>query len=460
MRTAEVLRAASQTVDKVTVYGLGGLDTIYAGAGEDTFVPGPGNDVVYARSTVEGGGQKTFVWNAGDGNDTVYYINTEHQPGDGQGILSFGSGIGPEDVEVRNSGNNVVFALTDGSGSVTFVNANTTDMRYRLDIISFADGETWLWSEAAERKVVRGTNAAEVLRAASQTGDKVTVYGLGGLDTMYGGAGEDTFVPGPGNDVVYARSTVEGGGKKTFVWNAGDGNDTIYYLNADHQAGDGMGVLKFGSGIEPEDVEVRNSGNNVVFALLDGSGGVTFVNGNTTDTRYYLDLIRFSDGETWQWGDIADRRVVRGTNIGEVLRAASHTGDRVTVYGLGGLDTIYAGGGEDIIVPGSGNDVVYARSTVEGGGQKTFVWETGDGNDTIYYLNAAHQAGDGQGILRFGSGIASSDVTVRASGSNVVFTAAGGRVTFMGANTDVRRQVDTLHFSNGEVVQWNTMPRQ
>jgi uncharacterized protein YjdB len=454
---AEVLRTSSLAGENVTVYGLGGLDTIYGGAGDDTFVPGPGNDVVYARSTVEGGGQKTFVWNTGDGNDTVYYIKAETE----RGILKFGSGIGPEDVEVRNNVNNVVFALSDGSGGITFINANTTDVRCRLEEIQFSDGTVWAWSEAAERRVVRGTSIGEVLRAASHAGDKVVVYGLEGLDTLYGGSGEDTFVPGAGNDVVYARSNLEGGGKKIFRWNAGDGNDTIHYYNANHQAGDGLGVVIFGSGINLEDVELQNSGNNVmlVVTLTNGKGNITFIGANRGDVRYQPDELRFSDGSVLEWADAVTRKVVRGTASANILLASSYAGEKVAVYGLGGLDTIYGGSGDDTFVPGAGNDVIYARSTLEGGGQKTFVWNPGDGNDTIYYLNASHVAGDGMGALRFGSGIAPSDVTVQTSGSNIVFNVMGGKVTFMGANTDVYRQVDKIYFSDGVIWQWSTMPR-
>jgi len=55
------------------------------------------------------------------------------------------------------------------------------------------------------------------------------------------------------------------------------------------------GALRFGSGIKPEDLKARDSGNNVVFALMDGSGGITFAGANTADEGYHLDRIRFAD---------------------------------------------------------------------------------------------------------------------------------------------------------------------
>ncbi|MDR2527748.1 MAG: hypothetical protein LBD04_01845, partial [Synergistaceae bacterium] len=171
------------------------------------------------------------------------------------------------------------------------------------DEIRFADGTVWKWDEVIGRKVVRGTNGNDSLRASSYAGEKVTVYGLGGNDFLYGGNGEDVFIPGTGSNTVYARSNYEGGGKKTFVWNVGDGNSGVGYYNEARAPGDGLGALRFGAGVNPSDVEVRNSGANVVFVVTLGgvSGSVTFVNANIGDIRYQLDEIRFIDGTVWQW---------------------------------------------------------------------------------------------------------------------------------------------------------------
>jgi hypothetical protein len=287
----------------------------------------------------------------------------------------------------------------------------------------------------------------------------VTVYALNGSDAIYAGSGSDTFVGGAHDDTIYARSNVEGGGKKTFVWNRGDGNDTVHYYSENHQPGDGMGVLEFGSDIAPEDVEVRNNGANVIFALTDGS--VTFVSANTTDVRYNLEEVEFLDGTVWKWEDILKRKVVRGDNYNNTLRASSLGGDNVTVYALNGSDALYAGFGSDTFVGGAHNDTIYARSDVEGGGNKTFVWNIGDGYDTVHYYNETHQPGDGMGILRFGSDVDPNNVTVSNSGGNVVFSYAGGGVTFVGANTtDVHYHVDEIRFADGEVWTWDTMPRQ
>jgi len=459
------LYTASLPGEKVIVYGLGGNDTIYGGSGDDTFIPGPGSNVIYARSDVEGGGKKTFVWNKGDGNSTIYYYNANRVVNDGMAILRFGSDIAPAHVEARNSGDNVVFAVNAAGfvGNITFVNANKSDPCYQMDEIQFTDGETWKWSDVVGSKVVRGDNNNNVLYTSSLPGEKVTVYGFGGNDTIYGGAGDDTFVPGPGGNVIWARSNVEGGGNKTFVWNIGDGSSTINYYNATHQPGDGMGILRLGSDITPEDVEVRNNAGNVVFVITtpSGIGQMTFVGANTTDVRYHLDEVQFLEGTVWNWVDVQTRKVVRGDNNNNVLYASSLPGEKVTIYGLGGNDTIYGGAGDDTFVPGSGSNTVFARSNEEGGGSKTFVWNIGDGHSAVHYYSETHQPGDGMGVLRYGSGVSSSNVVVKDSGNNVVFSHGGANITFVGANTnDARYHLDEIRFADGEVWTWSTMPRQ
>jgi hypothetical protein len=85
--------------------------------------------------------------------------------------------------------------------------------------------------------------------------------------------------------------------------NVGDGHDTIYYENPYRVAGDGIGILRFGPGIAPEDVSVNNSGNNVVFLATLGDGSsisATFVNAKY-GVRYQIDEIQFSNGVVWKW---------------------------------------------------------------------------------------------------------------------------------------------------------------
>ena len=175
-------------------------------------------------------------------------------------------------------------------------------------------------------RVVRGTNTYsqrnETLNTQSRRGEKVVVYGSGFYDYIYGGKGTDIFIPGPGGGRIYARSTHEGGGKKIFVWNVGDGNNRIHYFNADRQErGDRLSILKFGPGISPENVKSQVSGNDVVLVITvgDSVGSIRFKNGKpdihwpTHSIRWQMDEIRFADGTVWGWDDALASSLTTGT---------------------------------------------------------------------------------------------------------------------------------------------------
>jgi uncharacterized protein YjdB len=445
----------------VITYALDGGDLVYGSRGDDVFVPGIDDDYVKDWSDSGGGGKNTFVYNYGDGNDRVDYYYYGHQPGDGIGVLRFGAGIAPEDIEIRNSGEHVIFALLDGSGSITFQRANRGDINYCLDEIRFGDGTVWRWSEIVGKKVVRGTDAAETLYASSFPGETVTVYGLGGNDIIHGSRGSDIFVPGPDDDYVKDWSDSGGGGNNVFVWNKGDGHDRVDYYYYGHQPGDGIGELRFGTGIKPEDIEVRNVGEHVVFALLDGSGSITFQRANRGDINYCLDRISFADGTVWEWGEILTRKVVRGTEGNDTLHTLSWAGDKVTVYGLGGQDALYGGPGDEKYIPGPGDDYIKDWSDSGGGGKNTFVYNRGDGSDRVDYYYQWHQPNDGIGILQFGPGISLADIEVRNSGEHVIFAMkdGSGSITFQRMNRHVYYEIDEVHFADGTVLKQRAIPR-
>ncbi|MBO5082009.1 MAG: hypothetical protein J6C06_05325, partial [Lachnospiraceae bacterium] len=91
---------------------------------------------------------------------------------------------------------------------------------------------------------IRGTDKDDVING--NFGD-CTLYGKGGNDTLIGGHGDDRLEGAEGAD--------------TFVFNLGDGTDTIY----DYEYGMGnIDKIVFGEGIQSSDVVMERNGNNLV----------------------------------------------------------------------------------------------------------------------------------------------------------------------------------------------------
>jgi VCBS repeat-containing protein len=110
-----------------------------------------------------------------------------------------------------------------------------------------------------------------------------TIYGGDGIDTLYGGSGVDYLSGGDGNDVIYGESgndiilggagddQLHGGeGNDEFVFDLGDGNDTIF----DFEAGDALSFDGV-SLAEGDNVEITTDGNDVVIRIIGQDGAET-----------------------------------------------------------------------------------------------------------------------------------------------------------------------------------------
>ncbi len=131
-----------------------------------------------------------------------------------------------------------------------------------------------------------------------QNGDD-TLEGGEGNDTLYGGQGSDHLVGGAGDDVLRAdddydgydnggADTLEGGpgadglygfsGNDVYVYARGDGRDVIYdydrYYGNYQGYNAGEDTLRFKEGITPEDLILREDGDDLIVALKED--GVAF----------------------------------------------------------------------------------------------------------------------------------------------------------------------------------------
>jgi Ca2+-binding RTX toxin-like protein len=383
-----------------TLRGLAGNDVLRGLSGQDTLEGGTGND------TLEGGaGSDVYIFSRGDGADSII----ETKAATTTDVLRLGAGVTSTDVTARSRGEDLVVELGSGD-SVTVANwLSSSDGDYQFDRLEFADGSNLTAASLTALAVatpVIGSASDDEIYGSSAYGDKLvgaagddSVYGMGGADTLDGGTGDDVLDGGSGSD--------------TYLFNANQGNDTIYDVNF---TGNDTDVLRFGADISPGEIAVRANGNSLILSQRDGGGSVDIGNWFlSAGGEYNLARVEFADGTIWSAATLTAAALVQvGTSGDDTLMGSNAYGD--TLSGSSGADQIWGNGGNDSINGGTGSDNLFG-----GSGFDTFLFNAGDGADHIY--ESIEEEGGGE--LRFGSNITADSITITTNGYDLVLRLDG-----------------------------------
>jgi VCBS repeat-containing protein len=428
-----------------TVYGTEGNDVVNGGegndtlfgdyentsstytVGSDTLAGGKGNDTLKG-----GGGNDTYIFNRGDGKDYIYdnygsyssyYGSISNWYNAGNDTLKFGEGITADDLILKQNGHQLIVALKEEgktfdqlSDVMTLENwsYNTTayyesywdggngnvglNAYFGIENFTFADGTTWATADIMSHI---GTDANDV------------IYGLNTNDTISGGKGDDTLYGRIGND--------------TYVFNRGDGKDTIFddYGTSAGDSNSGNDTLKFGVGITADDLIMQKSGNNVIIGVKED--GVEFANLADTITLkdWYnvnnrIEKFVLSDGT-----EISTAPLFNPTEYDDNLNFGAE--DNV-IHALAGNDIIYAGAGNDTVYGEAGNDNLQGQD-----GNDTL--GGGEGNDALYGQagDDALDGGEGDDYINSGAG---NDTVEAGVGNDTVYGTEGNDVVNGGEGND------------------------
>jgi Ca2+-binding RTX toxin-like protein len=151
-----------------------------------------------------------------------------------------------------------------------------------------------------------------------EDGDDVLAGGSG-AETLLGDAGVDSIDGNRGNDVAFM-----GGGDDTFVWDLGDGSDTI-------EGQDGLDRMLFNGANVAEQVELSANGPRLRFFR------------NVASVTMDTDGVERVDFNALGGADLVTVNDLSGTDVSAVnvdLGAADGQPDRVVVKGTNGYDAI------------------------------------------------------------------------------------------------------------------------
>jgi Ca2+-binding RTX toxin-like protein len=389
VRIDEVFGAFTDSIP-TTIDGGPGDDNLVGGAGAERFQGGPGNDTVFGRrgndTAAMGSGDDTFVWDPGDGSDTVDgqagtdtmlfdganvaehvqligFQPTAGTPGhfklvrDIANITMDGTAIEQVDVnalggadvldvhDLSGSGvQNVALDLGAGDGRADKVNVDGTPHDDSITVAGDPGSGVTVSGLPAAVSIQHQepTDALDV--AASGGNDTISAVGLAaqtigltldggaGNDRIDGGQGAETSIGGDGNDRIDGNrgndAAFMGAGDDTFVWDPGDGSDTV-----EGQAG--ADTMQFNGANAAEHVDLSANGPSLRFfrdiaTIMMDTAGVEQVNFKALGGA---DAIVVHD--------------LSGTDVKKVNLDLGMDGaaDSVTVDGTNAADNITVGGG-------------------------------------------------------------------------------------------------------------------
>jgi Ca2+-binding RTX toxin-like protein len=297
------------TAAKNTIYGTAQAEIFIGGAEADTLIGGAGGD--------------TYSWSRGDGNDTVNDVGAAE---DIDTLLL----VDVNAADAQLSRDMVNLYVTIGSEKITIKDYFATGYSAApIEQVQFADDVKWQKTDL----------------------DAALYRGGGSGDTIYGTASAEGFLGGKGADTLYG-----GAGGDTYVWQKGDGNDTINDVGTVTD----VDALKL---TDAKAVDVRLSRDTTNLYVTIGSEKITikdhFAVGYLSAP---IEQIQFADGAKWQKADL----------------------DAAPYRGTAAKNTIYGTAQAEIFIGGTEADTLYG-----GFGGDTYTWLKGDGNDTINDLGAA-----------------------------------------------------------------------
>ncbi|MCI3203846.1 MULTISPECIES: calcium-binding protein [Pandoraea] len=365
-------------------------DVFYAGNGISALV-GNGGGETFDDSTLD---HDTFIYSVGSGSVRIEeYDNLAVHP---TNRLEFGAGIVKSDVTISaNSSGDILLTLK--SGDVITLAGMAYGPFNGVQVVAFSDGTAW--------------SRSQIMALASGASGGATfnyVSGTTGADVLDGGAGQ-VFADGNGGD-------------DTFVFNAGYGSLEI---GETQSATLDAGVLRFGAGIESQDVKVRADRWGNAILTVGSPGDVVQIDGMFIDGASEIKTIAFANGDSWTISDFLQRELASSTSGADVL------------YGGRNADLIDGKGGDDFVSGGGGGD--------------TFVFNSGYGNLEIYEQDTTASTN----VLRFGAGISADSITVRigALGDLRIYDGiSGDAVQLDGMLSSASSGVQEVQFADGTVL--------
>ena len=488
-----------------SIKGTIGADIVFGGNGNDIIDTGEGADIIYGGrgdDKIHGGNGCNTIY-GGDGNDTIRTGNKEDLIYGGDGNDSIISDYGYDTI-YGGDGNDTIDG-GNGNDLIYGGNGNDSIIGGSGDTIYGEDGNDYIKTEHGDA-YLDGGDGNDTIRTVGYSGSVTVIGGLGDdylesgqLSTYDGSRISNLFKYnlGDGNDTINAGSTNDTlefgeGISVEDIRCDGDGNDLIIWFNNVDSNKEGSIRVKlelssstmiekyvFSDGRELNKwqiiglngglVKKGTEGNDIIKGSIAsekiyGYGGNDSIYGDYgNDTIYGGDGNDTIDG--WHGDDL-----IYGGDGDDRIDAGRSGND--TIYGESGNDYIFANHGSCYLDGGDGNDTITGDDCNciiiggkgddslcgYGGGDNTYIYNLGDGNDTINdYYNKQNKDND---TLEFGEGISVEDIRCDGDGNDLIIwfnnvdSNKEGSIRVKFALGFERHRIENFKFSDGTVLSF------
>ncbi|MDO8417606.1 MAG: VCBS domain-containing protein, partial [Agitococcus sp.] len=320
--------------DDDKLYGRGGSDQLYGGKNNDEAYGGEGRDLIdggEGNDKLTGGYESDVIY-GGTGNDTitgdlldlagtnappaladesrfegdVLYGGANNDQIFGGGGSDYLYGDGDDDQLVGEKGDDYLFGGT-GKDQLYGDDTNADSSTLGNDYLDGGADDDALRAGAGNDILLGGTGA-DILMGGK---DNDYLQGGDGNDKLYGESEDDILEGGKGNDLLYG-----GAGADTYIFNIGDGQDTITEELSDLKAANSNNIAYFKFDASAV-TQVSKVGTDLVIRY--GTGDQVTVKSyyqvHSTSNHYEVDpafeqieisSFQFDDGTVWITSDIFD----------------------------------------------------------------------------------------------------------------------------------------------------------
>ncbi|MEH1789452.1 MAG: calcium-binding protein [Nostoc sp.] len=453
------------------INGTNDADTIKGQAGNDIITAKKGNDILTG-----GGGRDQFVYNLGDGTDTITDFG-----GVGKGVnptaaviaevdtIKFiGAGLNARNLLLTQNGSNLEITFegvagakvilknfklenldnlkasgtTPAIGNILFNGQTTiTDSFDVLDAnstnTSLGTKNTVTFFNDLNNNIVGLDNSDDVINGQ---GGNDKIDGKSGNDLLRGGAGNDTLIGGAGNNTLNGGTGDDNLSANSSTGNnlliGGDGNDTLSvsghqylsYPDGEDLRSSGKNTLSGGAGNDYLSAS-GSTGNN----LLNGDDGndILSISGYYQGNGYFNDDSRSSGNNTLNGGAGDDK-----------LSASGSAGNNL-LNGGDGNDTLDISGYYSYTPDNDPHEFRDLSITYDSRSSGNNTLNGGAGND---YLNASGSTGNN--LLNGGTG---NDTLIGGAGNDTLIGDTGNDILTGGNGNDTLYGgdgIDTFAFNS------------